>query len=120
MTGAAAERQRQQQERERERAQQAAQQAYMTALSQRRLAEKLAAVAAQQATDAADVEQWLALALSAAARLLEALLGNVETSKVFVQKGGVDVLLRLYLLPKLPVSVGHPVAVGGAHNSLEC
>ncbi|MCO5577516.1 hypothetical protein L7F22_031347 [Adiantum nelumboides] len=41
-----------------------------------------------------------------AARLLEPLLQNGDTSRVFVDKGGVEAFLRLYSLPNLPVSFG--------------
>lgn len=36
--------------------------------------------------------------------MLEPLLTNAETSRQFVERGGTDVLLKVYQLPKLTVS----------------
>jgi hypothetical protein len=44
---------------------------------------------------------FLPLALTAAARMLEPVLSNSEASRVFVEHGGADVLLKLHQLPKL-------------------
>jgi hypothetical protein len=58
---------------------------------------------------------FLPLALTAASRMLEPLLANAETSRLFVERGGADVLLKLYKLPRLTVRRGakdyglHPV-----------
>jgi hypothetical protein len=46
---------------------------------------------------------FLPLALTAASRMLEPLLANAETSRLFVERGGADVLLKLYKLPRLTV-----------------
>jgi hypothetical protein len=35
--------------------------------------------------------------------MLEPLLTNAETSRQFVERGGTDVLLKIYQLPKLTV-----------------
>jgi hypothetical protein len=104
MTAAQRERLREREQRERERQHQELMNTYFHALSTRAIAESLGAVAVK-AEKEAEVEAWLPLALSAAGRLLEALLGNPDTSKVFVEQGGVDLLLKLYLLPKLSVSI---------------
>jgi hypothetical protein len=74
----------------------------LRALSRRALAQALAGVAARRDTEP-DVPAFLPIALSAALRMLETLLGNPETSRVFVEEGGVDLLLKIYLLPKLTV-----------------
>ena len=42
--------------------------------------------------------------LSHAAKMLEALLSNSDTSRRFAQHGGVELLLKFYTLPKLPSS----------------
>lgn len=36
--------------------------------------------------------------------MLEPLLANAETSRLFVERGGADLLLKLYKLPRLTVS----------------
>jgi hypothetical protein len=46
---------------------------------------------------------FLPLALTAASRMLEPLLTNAETSRQFVERGGADILLKIYQLPKLTV-----------------
>lgn len=51
------------------------------------------------------LQAFLPLALTAASRMLEPLLTNAETSRQFVERGGTDVLLKIYQLPKLTVSV---------------
>jgi hypothetical protein len=51
------------------------------------------------------VQVFLPLALTAASRMLEPLLTNAETSRLFVERGGADLLLKLYQLPKLTVSL---------------
>lgn len=50
------------------------------------------------------LQAFLPLALTAASRMLEPLLTNTETGRQFVDRGGADVLLKLYQLPKLTVS----------------
>lgn len=49
------------------------------------------------------LQAFLPLALTAASRMLEPLLTNTETGRQFVERGGADVLLKLYQLPKLTV-----------------
>jgi hypothetical protein len=49
------------------------------------------------------LQVFLPLALTAASRMLEPLLANAETSRLFVERGGADVLLKLYKLPRLTV-----------------
>jgi hypothetical protein len=49
------------------------------------------------------LQVFLPLALTAASRMLEPLLTNAESSRVFVEHGGADVLLKLHQLPKLTV-----------------
>jgi hypothetical protein len=49
------------------------------------------------------VQVFLPLALTSASRMLEPLLTNAETSRQFVERGGTDVLLKIYQLPKLTV-----------------
>jgi len=49
-------------------------------------------------------QTFLPAALTAASRMLEPLLTNAETSRQFVERGGTDVLLKVYQLPKLTVS----------------
>lgn len=36
--------------------------------------------------------------------MLEPLLANAESSRLFVERGGADLLLKLYKLPRLTVS----------------
>lgn len=49
------------------------------------------------------LQVFLPGALTAASRMLEPLLTNAETSRQFVERGGTDVLLKIYQLPKLTV-----------------
>lgn len=49
------------------------------------------------------LQVFLPLALTSASRMLEPLLTNAETSRQFVERGGTDVLLKIYQLPKLTV-----------------
>lgn len=48
-----------------------------------------------------------------AVRLLETVLQNADTSRVFIEKKGIEALLQLYTLPHLPVSFG---GSSTAHN----
>jgi hypothetical protein len=67
----------------------------------RAVAEALRSVAARRNEDG--VESWLPLALSYAGRMLESLLSNTETARLFVECGGIDLLLKVHTLPKLTV-----------------
>lgn len=54
----------------------------------------------------AEVGQQLGEMVQRTARVLDALFGNNDTSRLFVHRGGVNSLLQLYDLPKLAPSFG--------------
>eukprot|EP00250_Pteridium_aquilinum_P016180 c22986_g1_i1 orf=330-11435(+) len=65
----------------------------------------------QQQSEAATAETSNAEAyvleyIQNASRLLEPLLQNADTSRIFVEKKGVEAFLKLYSLPNLPVAFG--------------
>eukprot|EP00798_Chlamydomonas_sp_ICE-L_P016839 gene16839-23119_t len=53
-----------------------------------------------------DTESFLPECINHATRMLENLLSNTETSKLFVENGGVDFLLKIHSLPKLNYTFG--------------
>lgn len=60
-----------------------------------------------------NVEQFLPDCVSNAARLLETILQNGDTCRIFVEKKGVEAVLQLFTLPLMPlsVSVGQSISV---------
>jgi hypothetical protein len=62
---------------------------------------------------------FLPLALTAASRMLEPLLTNAETSRQFVERGGADILLKIYQLPKLTVGSTGACVLSPTH-AVEC
>ncbi|KAL3688671.1 hypothetical protein R1sor_014980 [Riccia sorocarpa] len=61
----------------------------------------------------ANVEAFLPECINNVVRLLETILQNADTSRVFIEKKGIEALLQLYTLPHLPVSFG---GSSTAHN----
>lgn len=61
--------------------------------------------AEQQAEDA-DAASYLPECITHTARLLESVFSNHDTCAKFVQQGGIEALLHLYKLPKLPPTFG--------------
>lgn len=53
-----------------------------------------------------DAALYLPECITHTARLLESMFSNHDTCQKFVQQGGVEVLLQLYKLPKLPPTFG--------------
>ncbi|DBB00800.1 TPA: hypothetical protein ACH3X1_000730 [Trebouxia sp. C0004] len=53
-----------------------------------------------------DAASYLPECITHTARLLESMFSNHDTCSKFVQQGGVEVLLQLYKLPKLPPTFG--------------
>uniref|UniRef100_A0A7I4AEX4 HECT-type E3 ubiquitin transferase n=1 Tax=Physcomitrium patens TaxID=3218 RepID=A0A7I4AEX4_PHYPA len=53
-----------------------------------------------------NLETFLPECINNAVRLLETILQNADTSRVFIEKNGIQALLQLYTLPHLPVSFG--------------
>ncbi len=53
-----------------------------------------------------DAASYLPECITHTARLLESMFSNHDTCQKFVQQGGVEVLLQLYKLPKLPPTFG--------------
>lgn len=60
-----------------------------------------------------NLETFLPECINNAVRLLETILQNADTSRVFIEKKGIEALLQLYTLPHLPVSFG---GSSTAHN----
>ncbi|XP_026392926.1 E3 ubiquitin-protein ligase UPL1-like isoform X1 [Papaver somniferum] len=60
----------------------------------------------------ADTESILPEYISNAARLLETILQNADTCRIFIEKKGVEAVLQIFNLPLVPlfVSIGHNVA----------
>lgn len=65
---------------------------------------------------AGDASVWLAESVSAAARMLEPLLGTADSASEFVARGGVRSLLALYALPALPPTFGSSAAAQVAYQ----
>ncbi|KAI3456803.1 hypothetical protein Pfo_013466, partial [Paulownia fortunei] len=61
----------------------------------------------------ANVESFLPDCISNAARLLETILQNSDTCRIFVEKKGIECVLQLFSLPLMPLSVslGQSIAV---------
>lgn len=59
------------------------------------------------------VESFLPDCISNAARLLETILQNSDTCRIFVEKKGIDAILQLFTLPLVPLSmsVGQSISV---------
>ena len=74
-----------------------------TATSTPTASDQLPAVKAPIDPDAAS---YLPECITHTARLLESMFSNHDTCQKFVQQGGVEVLLQLYKLPKLPPTFG--------------
>lgn len=53
-----------------------------------------------------DAASYLPECITSTARLLESMFSNHDTCQKFVQQGGVECLLQLYKLPKLPPTFG--------------
>jgi hypothetical protein len=73
-------------------------------------------VSPQQPQDSgadSNLETFLPECINNAVRLLETVLQNADTSRVFIEKKGIEALLQLYTLPHLPVSFG---GSSTAHN----
>ncbi|PON94002.1 Coatomer beta subunit [Trema orientale] len=60
-----------------------------------------------------NVESFLPDCVSNAARLLETILQNADTCRIFIEKKGVEAVLQLFTLPLMPlsVSVGQSISV---------
>ncbi|XP_052178127.1 E3 ubiquitin-protein ligase UPL1 isoform X2 [Diospyros lotus] len=60
-----------------------------------------------------NVESFLPDFVSNAARLLETVLQNADTCRIFVEKKGIEAVLQLFVLPLMPisVSVGQSISV---------
>ncbi|KAL3503633.1 hypothetical protein ACH5RR_038082, partial [Cinchona calisaya] len=73
----------------------------------------------EQANEAAsdvstvNVESFLPDCISNAARLLETILQNSDTCRIFVEKKGIEAVLQLFTLPSMPlsISVGQSISV---------
>ena len=61
---------------------------------------------AQKAPIDPDAASYLPECITHTARLLESMFSNHDTCQKFVQQGGVECLLQLYKLPKLPPTFG--------------
>ncbi|CAN4102607.1 unnamed protein product [Withania somnifera] len=68
-----------------------------------------------------NVESLLPECTSNAARLLETILQNSDTCRIFVEKKGIEAVLQLFTLPALPlsVSVGQTLSVAFKNFSLQ-
>ncbi|XP_059440839.1 E3 ubiquitin-protein ligase UPL1 isoform X2 [Corylus avellana] len=60
-----------------------------------------------------NIESFLTDCVSNAARLLETILQNADTCRIFVEKKGIEAVLQLFTLPLMPlsVSVGQSISV---------
>ncbi|KAL5803856.1 hypothetical protein ACOSQ3_030656 [Xanthoceras sorbifolium] len=70
---------------------------------------------AESSSDASlvNIESFLPDCVSNVARLLETILQNADTCRIFVEKKGVDAVLQLFTLPLMPLSasVGQSISV---------
>ncbi|TXG67972.1 hypothetical protein EZV62_009247 [Acer yangbiense] len=70
---------------------------------------------AESSSDASlvNIESFLPDCVSNVARLLETILQNADTCRIFVEKKGIDAVLQLFTLPLLPLSasVGQSISV---------
>ncbi|KAK8527091.1 hypothetical protein V6N13_084961 [Hibiscus sabdariffa] len=64
-------------------------------------------------TSSMDIEVFLPDCISNVGRLLETILQNADTCRLFVEKKGIDAVLQLFTLPLLPLSasVGQSISV---------
>ena len=60
----------------------------------------------QQAPNDPDAASYMPECITHTARLLESMFANHDTCTKFVQQGGIECLLQLYKLPKLPPTFG--------------
>lgn len=71
--------------------------------------------AIEASSDAAmtNIEAFLPDCISNAARLLETILQNSDTCRIFVEKKGIEAVLQLFTLPSMPlsISVGQSISV---------
>ncbi|KAJ4975986.1 hypothetical protein NE237_001092 [Protea cynaroides] len=60
-----------------------------------------------------NVESFLPDCISNVARLLETILQNADTSRIFIEKKGIEAVLQLFTLPLMPlsVSVGQSISI---------
>ncbi|XP_042519571.1 E3 ubiquitin-protein ligase UPL1-like isoform X2 [Macadamia integrifolia] len=60
-----------------------------------------------------NIESFLPECISNAARLLETILQNADTCRIFIEKEGVEAVLQLFTLPLMPlsVSVGQSISI---------
>ncbi|XP_076930173.1 E3 ubiquitin-protein ligase UPL1-like, partial [Bidens hawaiensis] len=79
--------------------------------SKRENHEKLAESSAD--TSLLNVESFLPDCVNNAARLLETILQNSDTCRIFVEKKGIQAVLQLFTLPLMPssVSIGHSISI---------
>eukprot|EP00850_Spirogloea_muscicola_P009963 SM000057S18393 [mRNA] locus=s57:350840:368215:- [translate_table: standard] len=56
--------------------------------------------------DGAELESFLLEAINNVTRLLDSMLANAHSSRLFIERRGIEALLNLYTLPALPVSFG--------------
>eukprot|EP00850_Spirogloea_muscicola_P022377 SM000291S10855 [mRNA] locus=s291:47169:64581:+ [translate_table: standard] len=56
--------------------------------------------------DGAELESFLLEAINNVTRLLDSMLANAHSSRLFIERRGIEALLSLYTLPALPVSFG--------------
>ncbi|KAG8636924.1 hypothetical protein MANES_15G059000v8 [Manihot esculenta] len=69
----------------------------------------------ESTSDAAivNIESFLPDAVSNAARLLETILQNADTCRIFIEKKGIDAVLQLFNLPLMPLSasIGQSISI---------
>ncbi|XP_020586141.1 E3 ubiquitin-protein ligase UPL1-like isoform X2 [Phalaenopsis equestris] len=65
------------------------------------------------------VESFLPECISNTARLFETVLQNAEICRLFIEKKGIEAILKLFLLPSIPISVsiGENISVAFKHFS---
>ncbi|XP_031403999.1 E3 ubiquitin-protein ligase UPL1-like isoform X2 [Punica granatum] len=68
-----------------------------------------------------NIEGFLPDCVCNAARLLETVLQNAETCRIFVEKKGIEAVLQLLTLPSMPLSVplGHSLSIAFKNFSLQ-
>ncbi|OMP04235.1 hypothetical protein COLO4_09844 [Corchorus olitorius] len=78
---------------------------------------------AEPSSDAAsmNIELFLPDCISNVGRLLETILQNADTCRIFVEKKGIDAVLQLFTLPLMPLSasVGQSISVAFKNFSLQ-
>ncbi|XVE50857.1 hypothetical protein DITRI_Ditri01bG0197700 [Diplodiscus trichospermus] len=72
-------------------------------------------------TSLVNIESFLPDCISNVGRLLETILQNGDTCRLFVEKKGIDAVLRLFTLPLMPLSasVGQSISVAFKNFSLQ-